>query len=293
MARALEILRATWPNFGQSHLDAFLAWAYSVLLPQMHYYIDEATPLALKSGKRQVYGNWHASVADAYVAIGVLADNRALYDKGRALYRKTLHEYLKWGRGHAPGRLLGETTETLRDIYHTEFGLGSLVQVRSGRRRVPMEQGSRRTLLSRLCSFLPLNPPFVAACPPSRPPPTARLPATHTHTHSLQTDPTLQTKQHKQTTNKTTQTNHKRNKPQTNCQVAETAWTQNEDLYQEADYALAAALELHARIINAFAAGDESKLPDGFKFFESMPKPPAECAWRWVSASAFEEEAFF
>lgn len=39
-------------------------------------------------------------------------------------------DYFKWGRGAwAPGRIIGESTETLRDIYHFEFGLGSLVQV--------------------------------------------------------------------------------------------------------------------------------------------------------------------
>ena len=44
---------------------------------------------------------------------------------------------------------------------------------------------------------------------------------------------------------------------------------------------LAAALELHARIINAYEARDEAMLPPGFKFFESMPKAPAGCQWAW------------
>lgn len=36
----------------------------------------------------------------------------------------------RFGRGtSAKGRMVGESTETLRDIYHTLFGLGSLMQV--------------------------------------------------------------------------------------------------------------------------------------------------------------------
>ena len=40
-------------------------------------------------------------------------------------------------------------------------------------------------------------------------------------------------------------------------------------------------MELHARIINARDSGDASMLPQGFKFFEDMPKAPSGCAWAW------------
>lgn len=40
-------------------------------------------------------------------------------------------------------------------------------------------------------------------------------------------------------------------------------------------------MELHARFINAYEARDESALPPGFKFFESMPKAPPGCQWSW------------
>lgn len=68
-------------------------------------------------------------------------------------------------------------------------------------------------------------------------------------------------------------------------QAAETAWAQDTDEYAANDYALAAALELHARIINAFLDKDESGLPPKFKFFESMPPPPPRCSWRWAVKS--------
>ncbi|GBF87978.1 hypothetical protein Rsub_00690 [Raphidocelis subcapitata] len=191
MARAMELLRATWPGFSNRHLSTFLEWVDAALMPQMDYYADVITPNALVLGRRALYGNWHASVADAMMSVGVLADDRDRYEKGLALYRVTVKEYFKWGRGYEAGRVLGEATETLRDVYHTLFGLGSLMQ------------------------------------------------------------------------------------------AAETAWGQNEDAFAESGHVLAAAMELHARIINAKLAEDESMLPDGFKFFESMPPPPENCTWRW------------
>lgn len=60
-------------------------------------------------------------------------------------------------------------------------------------------------------------------------------------------------------------------------QVAEMAWQQDMDLYSVYDYALVAALELHAKII--LADDDESQLPPGFKLLKSMPKPPRGCTW--------------
>ncbi|GBF98901.1 hypothetical protein Rsub_11539 [Raphidocelis subcapitata] len=194
MARAAELLRATWPEgYTAADADTFVSWAKRVLLPNVNYFVDELS--AYPSGfdkTKLMYGNWHASCADCYVALGVLADDRALYNKGRDLYRTTLDSFFKWGRGdYAANRTLGEATETLRDIYHTLFGIGSLMQ------------------------------------------------------------------------------------------AAETAWAQDEDAYSESDHILAAALETHARIINAHLDKDESELPPGFRFFESMPPPPKGCTWRW------------
>lgn len=77
-------------------------------------------------------GNWHASCADCLVAFGSLAGDEARYRQGLDLYRTTVESYFKWGRPpYDKGRLIGEATETLRDIYHTLFGIGSLIQVRA------------------------------------------------------------------------------------------------------------------------------------------------------------------
>jgi hypothetical protein len=60
MARAMELLRATWPALTQDDLGVFLGWVDRVLMPQMDWYVDEWTPKALAAGKRNVYGNWCA-----------------------------------------------------------------------------------------------------------------------------------------------------------------------------------------------------------------------------------------
>jgi hypothetical protein len=71
-------------------------------------------------------GNWHSTVAECYMSYGILTDNRARYDKGVRLFQETLKDYLKWGRGANAegGRIIGECSETLRDIYHSQFGFG-------------------------------------------------------------------------------------------------------------------------------------------------------------------------
>lgn len=64
-------------------------------------------------------------------------------------------------------------------------------------------------------------------------------------------------------------------------QTAEQAWQQHEDVYSSNSHALLAALELHARIINADAAQNPGLLPPGFKKFKDMPEPPASAVWRF------------
>lgn len=60
------------------------------------------------------------------MSYGILTDDRTRYDKGVELYHATLEDYLKWGKGASAegGRMIGECSETLRDIYHSQFGFG-------------------------------------------------------------------------------------------------------------------------------------------------------------------------
>jgi hypothetical protein len=57
------------------------------------------------------------------MAVGVLTDDKLRYRKAVNLYHATVRDYTKWGRAKGfrdGGRVLGETSETLRDIYHTQ-----------------------------------------------------------------------------------------------------------------------------------------------------------------------------
>lgn len=57
---------------------------------------------------------------------------------------------------------------------------------------------------------------------------------------------------------------------------------QSDDLYSSSNYALAAGMELHARLTNAWLNNkDTSMLPSGFKFYESMPAPPYGTRWQF------------
>jgi hypothetical protein len=62
MARAMELLRATWPGFSRHHLTTFLSWVDAALMPQMDYYTDVITPNALVLGRRALYGEGRGCV---------------------------------------------------------------------------------------------------------------------------------------------------------------------------------------------------------------------------------------
>jgi hypothetical protein len=68
------------------------------------------------------------------MALGVLGNNRTMYNSGVNLFTSTVADYLKWGKGSFAvqngnmTRLLGECSETMRDMYHSQFGLGGLLQ---------------------------------------------------------------------------------------------------------------------------------------------------------------------
>lgn len=64
-------------------------------------------------------------------------------------------------------------------------------------------------------------------------------------------------------------------------QAAEVAFQQGDDLYNIQGHALAAAMELHARIILAYKRNEDP--PAGFKWYndgKALPTPPAGTEWR-------------
>lgn len=73
------------------------------------------------------------STAEAWMTVGILTDDKPRYDKAVGLYHATMQDYFKWGGGKYRNysgvlRVVGEATETMRDIYHTQFGIGGLLQ---------------------------------------------------------------------------------------------------------------------------------------------------------------------
>jgi hypothetical protein len=51
----------------------------------------------------------HSTIADCWVAFGVLSDDVARYRKGLDLYHVTAGDYLRWGRGDfRSNRIVGE-----------------------------------------------------------------------------------------------------------------------------------------------------------------------------------------
>lgn len=59
------------------------------------------------------------------------------------------------------------------------------------------------------------------------------------------------------------------------------AWQQDDDIYSSSGYALAAAMELHARVTNANLDNNMAAMPPGFKLYSAMPTPPAGAIWRF------------
>lgn len=68
-------------------------------------------------------------------------------------------------------------------------------------------------------------------------------------------------------------------------QAAEIAWQQDDaSLYAQDNFALTAAMELHARFTNAYLGGKSvAMLPEGYRFYDSgtFPKPLADSSWKF------------
>jgi len=206
MAKALELLKykSTFTGYNATVTTRFISWFKAVPQPQIEATINGAANRA-KNKTVFAYNNWHSSAAEALMSLAILSDNVTMYNQSETLFKATVDDYLRWGRGayttyQNVTRLLGECTETLRDIFHSQFGLAGLIQ------------------------------------------------------------------------------------------TAELAWQQNRDLYSYSSYAIAASMELHARIINA--GSSSTLLPPGYTFYNqsSFPEAPAPaapigCSWKWEMAT--------
>lgn len=91
MARSLEMLKGTemtadlrrqWRTVEAS----FATWFKTVVQPELDHYVEVITKRAVDMGIPTVHGNWHSSIAEAWMSVGVLTDDQALYDKVRLAY---------------------------------------------------------------------------------------------------------------------------------------------------------------------------------------------------------------
>jgi hypothetical protein len=137
--RAAEILRATYPKWGGEDQRKFTAMIHRAFLPNV------AEPQ--KSGTN---GNWEAVMIETAMSIAVFTDDHALFDKAIARYRRLLPAYLYGVEDGPTPRTIdpaffdsrekidkhwyGQTVmfdglcqETGRDLTHTQWGIGGLI----------------------------------------------------------------------------------------------------------------------------------------------------------------------
>ena len=59
MARAMELLRATWPGLQRADVDGWVGWARARLLPNIDYFVNvlSAYPPGFDT-RKLLYGGW-------------------------------------------------------------------------------------------------------------------------------------------------------------------------------------------------------------------------------------------
>lgn len=137
--RAAEILRHTWTGWAKADQDAFTAMINRAFLPLVE---DGRSP--------GTNGNWEAVMIETLLSIAVFEDDRVLFDKGVALFRKRLPAYIYAKTDgdipktvdpahfntkekiitHWYGQSVfmdGLSQETCRDLMHTQWGIAGLV----------------------------------------------------------------------------------------------------------------------------------------------------------------------
>lgn len=113
MLRALELLKYTWPGFTPELFDRFMA------------FMDRLIMVPTCIGQREYQGwkfknNWHSTIAELKAQLAVMRGDKALWQAALKQAQEVMDFYL---------HKTGECHETSRDLYHSQFGLGSLLQI--------------------------------------------------------------------------------------------------------------------------------------------------------------------
>eukprot|EP00775_Hariotina_reticulata_P008807 gene8807-8986_t len=110
MARSVELLKCTWPGWNAELEGRFLSWVNRLIMPQLNNEMLERLPLA----------NWQTTVAECKAQLAILTGNKALWEDALRWWHRVFDAYVK---------PCGECGETSRDLYHSQFGMGGLIQL--------------------------------------------------------------------------------------------------------------------------------------------------------------------
>jgi hypothetical protein len=128
--RAAEIIRATYPGWPQTDIDAFKTMLQSAYLP------------ALGNGAIAENGNWELAMADALIQIGVFLDDPDTFNKGVGFWQRRVPAYIYLtSDGPTPVMIPGEgatwngathyleglSQETCRDLGHVQLGFAAMI----------------------------------------------------------------------------------------------------------------------------------------------------------------------
>jgi hypothetical protein len=107
MVRAAEILKHSCPLWGPKIDVPFQKFLDKIILPNLK------APLGWTN-------NWQTTICEARMQIAIFRNDKAEFDWAIKEYRRILKDYVM---------PTGQTKETLRDLVHAQFGLGSLIQI--------------------------------------------------------------------------------------------------------------------------------------------------------------------
>lgn len=112
MARSVELLKYTYSGWNGGLEAQFLRFVDALIMPCL----NSPTFRVMSTG----VGNWHTTNCEAKMQLAILRENRATFNEQISEYKRYIDETVQ------PS---GEYKETKRDMYHSQFALGSFLQV--------------------------------------------------------------------------------------------------------------------------------------------------------------------
>jgi len=105
--RAAEILKYAYNGWSQKHEALLMDFVNQIAMPKL-------------TKKLGWTNNWQTSICEARLQIGIFTNNQKEIDWAITEFKRIVDEYVMSS---------GQTNETLRDLVHAQFGIGSLLQI--------------------------------------------------------------------------------------------------------------------------------------------------------------------